>query len=280
MNVTGVVNILRGSKSDPYILNKKPDDPFNGGQIILDAHCFTQTLDEYLTDFKPDPSIKVDFEKDRTGNEQEFADFTNDAQARIIYREKVKFRCIAVIERGMSLFKGHLDKRVGELYLPAIQQGKIPDDARYRNVADELRFEDEGRLEKFFTEAIEKATLHIEKKENEALCQSVESLIPEKINEFLASLSLKDRDILIYGIQESLKEAHCRIEELYKPAIKAGAIPDTDEYNRRIVELGYKDRNELRERLFYFLRYAICLVNWNDDDALRSNEHAFRSCID
>ncbi len=280
VNAISSIQILRGSWTDPYILNKKPNDPFDGGKRPLMQGDFVQSLDEYLTDFKPDESINVDFEGDRTGNERYNVDFRVDEQAKILYREKIKHRCIAVIERGISLFKAHLDSRVEKLYLPAITEGKIPDDTRYRNSAEELRFEDEGRLEKFFTEAIKKAVLHLERKGNELLLQSAENLIPEKINEFLSGLSQSDKNTLSSGVKESLREAHLRIDELYVPAIEEGSIPDTPEYNKRIVELGYKDRDELRERLFYFLRYSLCLTNWNEDDALRTDERAFRSCLD
>ncbi len=280
INAITTVQILRGSWTDPYILNKNPTDPFDGGKRQLMQGDFVQSLDEYLTDFKPNENIKVDFEGDRTGNERYDVDFRVDEQARILYREEIKFRCIAVIERGIHLFKAHLDSRVEKLYLPAIKEGKIPDDPIYKRFADDLRFEDEGRLEKFFTEAVKKAILHTERKDNETLFKLVEELIPEKINEFLSNLSQKDKDVLSYGIRQSLKQALLRIDELYVPAIEQGVIPDTPEYNKKIVELGYKDRDELKERLFYFLRYSLCLTNWNEDDALRTDERAFRSCLD
>ena len=250
---------------DPYILNKKPNDPLDSGNIQMDKLSFIQSLDGFLNDFKPDGTL------------DEIKQIDNISEN---FWARIKLRCITVIERGITLFKNNLDNRVEKLYLPAIEAGKIPDDSKYKNDAEELRFEDEDRLEIFFTRAIQKAILHIERKDNEALCKSVDDLTPETINNFLSCLSPQDKSVLSYGIRQSLKQALSRIEELYKPAIKQGIIPDTPEYNQRIVELGYKDRDELRERLFYFLKYSLCLTNWNDDDALRADERAFQSCLD
>ena len=275
------IQILRGSTMDPYILNKRLNDPYDGGNIRAADGSFIQTLDEYLANFKPDENIKMDFEGDRTDNERYDVDFRVDEQARIIYLEKVKHRCIATIEHGIALYKKHLDDRVTKLYLPALESGGIPNDASYKRQAEELRFEDEGRLERFFTKALKKAIEFVEKTpKNDALFKLVESIEPEKLNELLKGLSEEDKRVLKTGILENLKNAQLRIEELYKSAIEQGSIPDSPSYNQRITELGIQSMDDLREKLFYFLRNALCLTNWNDDAVLRTDERAFRSCLD
>lgn len=276
--MANTIQILRGSSMDPYILNKRPDDPCNGGGVKLTNGFFVQTLDEYLADFLPDDTLAKEVLENKT---QDFSlDNTNPKEV-AIYWERVKHRCIAVIEHGVNLYKKHLDDRAGKLYLPAIEVGGIPDDRVYKRHADDLRFEDEGRLERFFTEAIRKAVIFIEQDDNNmALFKAVADLEPETLAELLAKLSEDDKRILKAGITENLKNALLRIEDLYKPAIKQGSVPDSSDYNQRIAELGIEDRDSLREKLFYFLRNALCLTNWNEDDALRSDERAFRSCLD
>lgn len=254
-----IIQILRGSRMDPYILNKRPDDPSDGGKInITSGGLFVQTLDEYLKDFVPD-------EKAEREN----------------YGEKVKLRSIVTIELGIGRYKVNLDNRVNKLYLPAIEKGSIPDDNSYKQDVERLRFEDEERFEKFFTRAIKKALTLIERNaENEAIFKAIENMTSEKLYEFLSELSEEDKAILIKGITKNLDNAQLRIEELYKPAIKQGKIPNTPSYTQRITELGIEGIDDLRVKLFYFLRNALCLTNWNDDDALRTDERAFASCVD
>lgn len=254
------VQVLRGSNMDPYILNKRPDDPYDKGSIRTDESFFVQTLEDYLRDFVP--------------SNIPYADITN-------YKELVKHRCIAVIERGVYLYRKNLIDRVEKLYLPAIEKGAIPDDHWYKLYTVELRFEDEERFERFFTEAIKKGISYLERiPENEVLFKSVDNLEADKLQEFLGKLSESDKALLKIGILKSLGNALLRIELLYVPVIKEGSVPDTPDYNHQIVQLGLQDRDELKEKLFYFLRNALCLTNWNDDPALRSDERAFRSCID
>lgn len=254
------IQILRGSNMDPYILNKRPYDPYDKGNIRQGDGLFVQTLEDYLADFV---TSGIPYEQ------------VTD------YREKIQHRCIAVIEYGIYLYQKNLTDRVEKLYLPAIEKGAIPDDWLYKRYAEELRFEDEERLERFFTEAIRKAVTYLEKNtKHEALFNKVASLKAEDLHEFLSNLNENDKTALKKGLFESLNNAILRIQELYMPAIKAGNIPDSSAYNQRMVELGIQDRDELKEKLFYFLRNALCLTNWNDDDALRTDERAFRSCID
>lgn len=276
--MANTIQILRGSRMDPYILNRRPDDPYDGGKITPSKDFFVQTLDEYLSDFLPDDALTQEVLEGKT---QEFTLDSIDPKQVALYRERVKYRCIAVIEYGIHLYKQHLNNRAGKLYIPAIEAGGIPDDKLYQRYANELRFEDEGRFERFFTEAIRKAIAFVnESDENRTLFEIVAKLKPETLSEFLVSLSEDDKKILSRGITENLKNALLRIEDLYEPAIKQGSIPNSPDYNKRITELRLKDIDELRERLFYFLRNSLCLTNWNEDDALRSDERAFRSCLD
>ncbi|MBI1858312.1 MAG: hypothetical protein HYR97_04280 [Candidatus Melainabacteria bacterium] len=263
---------------DPYILNRKPNDPYDGGRITPNKDFFVQTLDTYLRDFTPDKALAEEALEERDLSFE--LDHTNPREI-AIYRERIKHRCIAVIEHGINLYKQNLSARAEKLYLPAIEQGSIPDNGLYRRHAEELRFEDEGRLERFFTEALRKAITFIEQNpENAALFNAIASLEPETLPELLKGLSEKDKTILRVGLMENLQNALFRITDLYEPAIKLGNIPDTSNYNQRITELGIQSKDDLREKLFYFLRNALCLTNWNEDDALRTDARAFRSCLD
>ena len=272
------IQILRGSHMDPYILNKRPNDPYDGGRITPNKDFFVQTLDEYLQDFALDPELTKEALEDR-GLSFEI-DYSNPQEI-AIYRERIKHRCIAVIEHGINLYKKNLGERAEKLYLPAIEQNGILDNGLYRRHAEELRFEDEGRLERFFTEALRKAITFIEQSpENAALFTAIASLEPETLPELLKGLNEDDKTSLRTGLMENLKNAIFRITDLYEPAIKQGRIPDTAGYNKRTAELRIQSRDDLKEKLFYFLRNALCLTNWNEDDALRTDARAFRSCLD
>ena len=256
--------ILRGSPHDPYLLNKNPKDPYKGFDMKFLSNGFVQTLDQYLSDFVPDTTINIDTE-----------DFIPE-----VYREKVKHRCIAVIEHGISLYKNHLDGRAEQLYIPTIEQGGIPDDSAFRMWSEKLMFEDDENLDWRLTKAIKKAIQFEEMKGNEDLFKATEDLSHETLNEFLKILSAPQKETLKSGIRKNLAQAQLRIEDLYEVAIKKGRIPTTKTYRQRIVELGLKDRYELKEKMFHFLRNALYLTNWNEDDALKVDKRAFASCLD
>ena len=101
--------------------------------------------------------------------------------------------------------------------------------------------------------------------------------IVQTIDEYLHGLTALDKHAISIGGGRLEIQAKRRIEELYKPVIENGEIPDTADFRSKVSELGFRDIDHFRKTLFFYLRHALCHTDWEDDPAIAAHPMCYEA---